>query len=99
MSPEQIYGEANLDIRSDMYAPGCVMFFCLAGHPPFEGDSIDIMKNHISGQVPDIRLNNQVSACKLFIERCMAKKPEDRHLPPRTCRRMHASHGKTRHRL
>ncbi len=85
MSPEQIYGEESLDIRSDMYALGCVMFFCLAGHPPFEGDSIDIMKNHISGQIPDIRrLNKQVSKdCRRLIERCMAKKPEDRYGSPR----------------
>lgn len=80
MSPEQIYGDQDLDIRSDIYALGCVLFFCLAGHPPYEGDSIDIMKNHISGEIPDIRrVNRSISKqTKLLIDRCMAKKRDQR---------------------
>ncbi|TVR44973.1 MAG: FHA domain-containing protein [Planctomycetota bacterium] len=80
MSPEQIYGDADLDIRSDLYALGCVLFFCLAGHPPYEGDSIDIMKNHLSGNIPNIRsYNSAVSKqTRAIIERCMAKKRDDR---------------------
>lgn len=39
MSPEQSLGQSATP-QSDMYSLGCVMFYCLAGRPPFEGDTI-----------------------------------------------------------
>ncbi|TVR13286.1 MAG: FHA domain-containing protein [Planctomycetota bacterium] len=84
MSPEQIHGDLHLDIRSDIYAVGCVLFFCLAGHPPFEGDSIDIMRAHISSKVPDIRRINKSVGRRLrnIIETCMQKEPLARYQSP-----------------
>jgi serine/threonine protein kinase len=40
MSPEQISDTPNVDERSDLYALGCILFFCLTGEYPFDAEGI-----------------------------------------------------------
>lgn len=81
MSPEQVRGEA-LDRRADIYALGCVLFWMLAGRPPFIGDSsMSTMTLHLTQPVP--RLSDYTAAelpggLEELLEKALAKDVDDR---------------------
>ncbi len=83
MSPEQA-SRADLATGSaDVYSLGCVLFYLLAGRPPFAGGSaLDRMAAHRSARPPDIReLRPDVPASLAeLVDRMLAKDVGDR--PP-----------------
>lgn len=55
MSPEQCSG-LSLDLRSDIYSWGCVMFETLTGAPPFLGkNAVETMSMHVNDDPPDFK--------------------------------------------
>ncbi|GAB4277930.1 MAG: hypothetical protein Kow0080_29240 [Candidatus Promineifilaceae bacterium] len=55
MSPEQVYGDKELDGRSDIYALGVILFQMLTGKPPYEADTpAKVMMKHVMDPVPAI---------------------------------------------
>jgi len=83
MSPEQIRGEKDLSIHTDIYAIGASMFHLLTGALPFDGSSPAIvMTGHLHGKVPDPgRLVPSLSnATRQIVMTAMAKDPKKRFL-------------------
>ncbi|MFW5753037.1 MAG: FHA domain-containing serine/threonine-protein kinase [Planctomycetota bacterium] len=84
MSPEQVRGHDDLDIRTDIYALGVVLYECLIGRPPFAGGQAVVLRAHLSQAVGDVRslrpeLSERVART---IIKCMAKEPGRRFSSP-----------------
>ena len=55
MAPEQVYGEKDIDARSDLWSMGIVMYECLAGIRPTEGANLgQIFKLVTIGPIPPL---------------------------------------------
>ncbi len=80
MSPEQCNSKP-VDLRSDVYALGCVMFYCMSGKPPFDGDSAyEILYLHDNNTAPQVVLPTGYPADMVaVVSRCLEKKPEQRY--------------------
>jgi eukaryotic-like serine/threonine-protein kinase len=78
MSPEQVAGEP-IDLRSDLFAAGTVLFEMLAGRPAFAGRSIvEVLHATRYEQPPALSGSPAVAAFDRVIRRAMAKRPADR---------------------
>lgn len=85
LAPEQALNSHSVDERADIYGLGCVLYFCLAGHPPFPEGSLAqrILKHQTQMPVslktirPELP-QDLVDICWRMIQ----KDPDDR---PATC--------------
>ena len=81
MSPEQLESPDEADPRSDIYSLGGVLFFLLAGRPPFQGEYLDQVYGHRHGEIPDlmqVRGDVDLGLANL-LRRMMAKKISERY--------------------
>ena len=77
MSPEQTTGQ-EIDVRTDVWALGCVFYEMLAGHPPFEGHYEQAIIYSIMNEEPD-PLSIKAPELESIIKRCVAKAAADRY--------------------
>lgn len=81
MSPEQAFGEKDVDGRSDMYSLACVLYEMLTGQPPFTGaNAQSIMAKHSMAEVPSMQIVRATIPDELedVVQRALAKAPSDR---------------------
>jgi eukaryotic-like serine/threonine-protein kinase len=81
MSPEQVIGR-DLDIRTDIFSLGVVLYEALTGIPPFDGDNVNaIMYATVnSAQTPPSSYNADVTRMlDLIVAKALAKLPDERY--------------------
>lgn len=72
--------DREVDQRVDIYSLGVLGFELLAGHPPFRGTPMDVLRKHVDEEPPsliDIRADLPAPIA-ILVERCLEKDPNDR---------------------
>ncbi len=85
ISPEQIQGKENIDIRADIYALGATLYHMVTGQTPYHGKTIEeVLKAHLREELkPPDHLNTTLSAgLGEVVEVMMAKKRSQRYQTP-----------------
>lgn len=82
MSPDQGLGNVY-DSRSEIYSLGCVLFECLAGRPPFEGETpLSTLAMHAIESPPSLKGymgDSFVPDLDQVVQKALAKEQEDRY--------------------
>jgi serine/threonine-protein kinase len=84
LAPEQILGDAEADIRSDIYSLGAVAHFMLTGRPPFHGSATDVIQQHLHGTIPNLlgSVPGISEGLQEIMHICLAKDPSKRFQTP-----------------
>lgn len=76
MSPEQCKGEVDIDIRSDIYSFGCVLYEMLTERPAFNGHSVnEYLQLHLNYTPPPTGLDRDLDS---IIMKCIQKDKSQR---------------------
>jgi serine/threonine-protein kinase len=82
MSPEQMVAPDTVDHRSDVWSLGAVLYELLAGHPPFQADTlpaicVKVLREEpipLKGLRPDVP-----AGLERVVMRCLSKRREERY--------------------
>jgi serine/threonine-protein kinase len=82
MSPEQARRPKDVDIRTDIWSLGVILYEFLTGDTPFHGDvPLEVITAALSDPMPSIAAvrSDVPRALEAVVEKCMAKRPPDRY--------------------
>jgi hypothetical protein len=78
MAPEQARASGQIDARADVFALGCVLFQCLTGVPPFDGDTTAaVLAKILFGAAPRVseRWSEVPESLDALVAQMLAKEP------------------------
>ena len=81
MSPEQITGATDVDLRADIYSFACVVYEMLTGRPPFVGTTVvQLLQAHmaVTPEAPSRHRPGIGPAIDAAILKALAKSPDQR---------------------
>jgi len=82
MSPEQMVAPDTVDHRSDVWSLGAVLYELLAGHPPFQADTLPAICVKVLREQPiplkDLR-PDAPAGLERVVMRCLSKRREERY--------------------
>jgi eukaryotic-like serine/threonine-protein kinase len=82
LSPEQLMGDVQADVRSDIYAFGCIAYEMLAGEPPFGRPSRGSgLGRKLSQPPPRLRAIRESvpESLEHIVHTCLSRLPADRY--------------------
>ncbi len=87
ISPEQVRGQTDIDIRADIYSLGATFYHMVTGKVPYGGDNPgEVMRKHVDPRVqlvPPDHLNTRLSSgLGMVIETMLMKNREHRYSTP-----------------
>lgn len=77
MAPEQFQFD-EIDGRADLYALGVVLYLCLTGRVPFDGESPMAVMYRVLNEAPPPLGDEFPADLRALVERALARNPEDR---------------------
>ena len=77
MAPEQFDDAKHVELRADIYSFGVMLFQMITGQLPFSGRTVQEIEHKHKTQAPP-RLGSQDIRLRGLVEKCLAKKPDDR---------------------
>lgn len=79
MAPEQVSASGTeIDVRTDLYSLGVILFELLSGSPPFESEDVqDIITQHITRPAPPLssRVQGLPNGLAGVVQKLLSKKP------------------------
>ncbi len=87
MAPERTRGDAEVNIRSDIYSLGATLYTLLTGRPPFEGKTLveTVAKIRQEDPIPPKRFQDAIpDELQDVVEKMLAKRPNCATRPRRT---------------